>query len=1381
MSSSPPLIGSASAPQVSPARLWRLLRTLVRRSLYLLLALAGLLVLAWLTLHWAILPHIEQWRPRIQAEASRALGLPLRIGALSVRASGWVPGIELRDVVVLDAGQRPALTLPRVVAALSPRSLLAFELRFEQLYIDGAELQARRDAQGRIHVAGIDFAAAGPDDGSARDWFFRQHEWVIRGATLRWTDEMRQAPPLALRDVELVLRNGARRHEFSVAATPDAAWGERFQVVGSFTQPLLGRSGDWRRWSGQAYASLPRADVSQLRRHVELPFELTEGDGALRGWFEMKDGRLRGATVDVALRSVALRLARHVESLGFEQVEGRIVAQLDDAGTSIGVRRFGFVTRAGVRWPAGDIDLHWRQRESAPPSGGSLSAQRIDLGVVAGIAAHLPVGQAMRQLLAELQPQGVVSDLVLRWDGPLDAPTHYQVRAGLAGLALAARPSGDPGGIGRPGLRNASLRLDATERGGQARLDVAQGAIDLPGIFAESLVPLDTFGAELSWKIEPAARPPDPPQISVQVREARFANRDAQGEFKGGWRTGSGAGVARGGRFPGRLDLEGRLRQGAAQRVARYLPLRLAPGVRQYVERAVRAGSIGALDFRVRGDLWEFPFQAARVADQRGRDPARDSEFRIAARFEGLQLDYVPSTPAGPDRPAFASPWPVLTEGRGELVIDRTSLAIKDASARLAGVVWSRIDGGIADLAQRSVLTLDGSGTGSLAEMLRFVNATPVRDWTGKVLAQAGSTGSADIRLGLSLPLFDLPASQVQGSVALGGNNLRITPDSPLLGHATGRVDFSRQGFAVVGATAKVFGGDASFEGGTQADGSLRFTGQGTVTADGLRRASEIGAAAQMAASLSGQAAYKLALGFVDGHPEITLASNLVGLALDVPEPLRKTATAPLALRVQTVLAPDSLGAGKTPRDTLRVELGSVVQAQYQRELGADVIKVLRGAVGVGEAMPGLPGGSGVAAALNLPSLNLDAWQAWSDKLARADAGREWQVQAAGGYAPDSYAVRVGELDAAGRRLTRLTGTLARKEGGWNAKLDAEQLAGTVEYRPAREAQQPGRVQARLARLSLPRTDIDPIDSLLEETPASLPALDIVVDEFELRGKPLGRLEIEATNRVVGPNQREWQLAKLNLIARDSQLSATGTWSAAGSRNAPQRRRAALDFKLAVADSGALLDRLGTPKAIRGGKGQLTGQVAWFGSPLALDFASLSGQVHVGIDAGQFLKADPGAARLLGVLSLQSLPRRLALDFRDVFQEGFAFDNITGDVKIERGVASTNNLRMRGVQAVVLMEGSADIQRETQLLRVIVVPEINAGTASLAYAVINPAVGLGSFLAQLFLRKPLTQAGTREFRISGSWADPQVERVARRIGDPVPDLAASPTAAAPAR
>ena len=116
-----------------------------------------------------------------------------------------------------------------------------------------------------------------------------------------------------------------------------------------------------------------------------------------------------------------------------------------------------------------------------------------------------------------------------------------------------------------------------------------------------------------------------------------------------------------------------------------------------------------------------------------------------------------------------------------------------------------------------------------------------------------------------------------------------------------------------------------------------------------------------------------------------------------------------------------------------------------------------------------------------------------------------------------------------------------------------------------------------------------------------------------------------------------------------------------------------------------------------------------------------------------------------------------------------------GDVSITQGTALTNNLQMRGVNAAVLMDGSADIGRETQDLRVIVVPEINAGTASLIATVINPAIGLGTFLAQIFLRKPLIEAATQEFHIDGSWTDPKITKVERRArsseqraGEPLP-------------
>ncbi|MFZ3139907.1 YhdP family protein, partial [Polaromonas sp.] len=245
----------------------------------------------------------------------------------------------------------------------------------------------------------------------------------------------------------------------------------------------------------------------------------------------------------------------------------------------------------------------------------------------------------------------------------------------------------------------------------------------------------------------------------------------------------------------------------------------------------------------------------------------------------------------------------------------------------------------------------------------------------------------------------------------------------------------------------------------------------------------------------------------------------------------------------------------------------------------------------------------------------------------------------------------------------------------------------------------------------------------------------------------------------------------LNVIVPEATLTATGNWvavnaqqpvAAGGSRLQPERRRSVMNFRLDIADSGELLKRFGMNGVIRRGKGTLEGQIDWMGSPLSLDYPSLSGEFHVNVASGQFMKADPGIAKLLGVLSLQSLPRRLTLDFRDVFSEGFAFDFVRGDVTIRQGVAHTNNLQMSGVNAAVLMEGRASIADETQNLKVVVVPEINAGTASLIATAINPVVGLGSFLAQMFLRRPLMEAATQEFQIDGSWYDPKITKIDRK-------------------
>ena len=128
----------------------------------------------------------------------------------------------------------------------------------------------------------------------------------------------------------------------------------------------------------------------------------------------------------------------------------------------------------------------------------------------------------------------------------------------------------------------------------------------------------------------------------------------------------------------------------------------------------------------------------------------------------------------------------------------------------------------------------------------------------------------------------------------------------------------------------------------------------------------------------------------------------------------------------------------------------------------------------------------------------------------------------------------------------------------WRANVDADELNGYVEYRQPAGAGA-GRLHARLARLAIAASAANEVEALLEQQPDNLPALDIVVDDFELRGKKLGRLEIDAVNRGAGTvaregGVREWRLNKLNLSMPEATFSATGNWAAAECAGRAARR-----------------------------------------------------------------------------------------------------------------------------------------------------------------------------------------------------------------------------------
>jgi uncharacterized protein (TIGR02099 family) len=1336
-------------------------------------ALAWLLLgLAWGALHWLIVPRIDEFRPQLEAQATRALGVPVRVGAIAARSNGLMPSFELTDVALMDGQSRVALSLPRVLVAISPRSVL--RLGFEQVYIDQPKLDVRRLPDGRITVAGLDMSAPGGTDSAALDWFFSQIEFVIRGGVVRWTDEQRGVEPLVLQHVDAVARNLGRHHDLRLDATPPEGWGERFSLRGRFLQPLLSRqNGRWESWEGQLFAAFERVDLSELRRYVDPGVDISQGRGALRVWVDVSQGQFTGALADVALTEVNVTLGKDLQPLALRHMQGRVGGRLLAGGFEVSTQALAFEASDGLRWPGSNVKVLFMRGEGQIPSRGEVRADKLDLAALAQVVQRLPVDAVVRERLLRYAPKGVGEQLALTWQGPPGAPQSYTAKGRFSQLELAAVAA-------TPGVRGLSVDFDLDQKAGRASVRLDQGAVDLPGIFQESLVDVAQLTAQARWQVKDE-------RIAVQVSDLNFVNADAQGQAQIKWETSDPAKSANHSRFPGVLDLQATLSRANGTRVHRYLPLVIDLAARDYVKNAITAGSASNVRFAIKGEIDRLP----------EIDP-RQGTFRISADAHDAAMAFVPRTLQG----AQELPWPTLTGLNGELVIDRMQLQVKEARAKLAeapGVQVARANVTIADL-NKTVVLVDADFAGPLPDALRVINGSPIGGLIGGALAHSVTSGGADIKLKLALPIAQLDKSTVQGSVVLAGNEVQITPDSPKLSKARGAINFSQTGFTLAGVQARMMGGDARLDGGlvlapggdtTRATPTL-IRATGMASAEGLRQATELGFVARLARQASGSAGYTATLGFRRGVPELLVQSSLQGLALSLPAPLQKSAATALPLRFQTELlngSPDAATASL--RDRLSVSVGQLGSAVYEREVAGEVPRVLRGAIGVGldngESVT-LPV-QGVNANIKLPQVNVDAWQEALSQVAGAalaPATSDVSTGSAGSqavmYLPTTLAIRAEALTFGGRQFNQVVIGGGRDGSLWRANLSATELNGYLEYRqsPDGSAANAGRVYARLARLTIAPSAASDVEALLEAQPASIPALDIVVDDFELRGKRFGRLEVEAINRMAtgsgaAGGVREWRLNKFNLSMSEATFAASGNWArlnaqsttaSSASQAAPERRRTVLNFKLDIADGGALLARFGMKDVVRRANGKMEGQVAWLGSPLKLDYPTLGGAFTVNVAAGQFLKADPGIAKLFGVLSLQSLPRRLTLDFRDVFSDGFAFDFLRGDVTVEQGIARTNNLQMKGVNAAVLMEGQADIANETQDLKVVVVPEINAGTASLIATVINPAVGLGTFLAQMFLRRPLIESNTQEFHVDGSWADPHVTKVARTPAQP---------------
>ena len=1270
---SPPDPLPAAGPGRSP---WRgFLRGLLLAALIVYFVFCGLV----LALRYIVLPRLDHHRERIEALASEAAGRPVRIGGMVADWSGLRPRLHLRQVVLSDDAGQPALELAQVDAVMGWSSLVLLRPYFHSIEIQGPHLVARREADGRLFVAGLPVESESSGEPGFADWLLSQGRITVRGARLEWTDFQRGAPPLVLDEVNLELRNWVGRHRFGVQGRPPATLAAAVDVRGDL------RGHDPRRiedWGGVVYARVDGADLGAIQAWVHLPYEAA-GRGSARAWAELAKGELTTLTADLRLAAARARLAPKLPPLELTAASGRVRLARSAEARSVELAGFSLASGQGVSIPA--TDLHFEHRLGDRP-GGSFRANLLDLEALTRLAASLPLAQEVVDRLAAFDPAGRIEKPELEWSGPPDALTGWKLKAGFEGIGLRAWKS-------IPGVSGLSGQVEGSESQGRLRIDSRDVALDLPEVFSNPRLQLANLRAEAGWERRGG-------NLEFSLDKAEFDNQDASGQASGTYRpTPVGPGV---------VDLQARLTRADGTAVWRYMPLVVNRDTREWLQHSIVGGTALDARLRLKGDLKDFPF-----VDNKG------GQFQVRARIAGAHLDY-------------AQGWPAIDAIDGELLFEGAGMKVTADRGRIFGVQLAAVSAVIRDLdAREPVITIKGRAAGPTRDFLRFITASPVAAQINHFTDDMSAEGNGTLDLELAMPLERVEQTRVKGDYRFAGNRLNVVSALPPVTEATGRISFTGSSLAVPEARGKLFGEPVQISGATRNDGAVVFEASGGITPAAARQHWE----SPLFAHLSGLAAWRSTIQVRGGSAAVVVESSLNGLASSLPSPLNKSAADEWPLRVEMDLQPAAAG------DRIRATLGNVIAVEVLGQGGPEGWRATRGAIALRQ--PAKLPDKGVSFRASLPELDIDAWRRIGRQAGVATAA----PRRGGAFDLSEVGLQAGKVTAAGETLHDFSLQATARPDGWQGSLKCREAEGDFRWSSKDE----GALTANLARVIMSggKEGIGPEESGGAEATDSLPALDVTVQQFVLGDKALGRLAVKARNEG-----GIWHLDSVSLGNPDGGFSGSGLWQ-------PGRNgHTDLAFKLETANIGRLLARLGFPGTVKGGNATLDGKLQWSGPPTAIDYPSLTGKMNLEAGNGQFQKLEPGVGRLLGVLNLQSLPRRITMDFRDVFSEGFAFDRISGSIDVKAGVMHTNDLAIRGPAARVSLAGSADVTRETQDLLVRVQPTLSESVAvGAAASLLNPVAGVVTYLAQKALADPIEKLFAFDYRVSGQWQDPKVEKL----------------------
>jgi uncharacterized protein (TIGR02099 family) len=910
-----------------------------------------------------------------------------------------------------------------------------------------------------------------------------------------------------------------------------------------------------------------------------------------------------------------------------------------------------------------------------------------------------------KETLMTLAPSGVLRDVILRWQKTADKPALY-LRATLDNVNTSPWHK-------LPGLKGVDAEINADFVSGVVDLKATDVAVQTVDLFREEL-PIKSVQGRIAWVKQNDG-------WHVDLRQIDAANDDVEAKVNGH------VFVPVGDASP-TVDLAAAFQGGNVANAGRYMPTGImSPSLVSWLDRALIKGWVPTGTLRMKGALQQFPF-----ADASGL-------FEVQFAVKDATLDH-------------GEGWPRIEGIDADLIFTGTGMTTHGRQARIFDASVHDVDIMIADFKNKPVLVLNGQVESSVPTVLRYLRESPLQEMVlGSAFDQAATAGSAQLLLGLKVPLEDEGKVLVSGDVTLRDAALDMPNYSFDAKQVNGALHFSETGIESKRLEGIVLGQSARVAIATQSKNKSRylmFRAQGDSHYSELaQRFPFIPIFKFIDGASPWQAEFKLPISGDQSESTLKVTSNLMGSAVRLPVPLAKSAAMRTPLTVR--------GHFATNNSTWQVEYGEMLlSALFSLESSTSgELQLQRGDVRIGERAQ-LPQNPGIRIGGEVSSISDTDWQPVIDAFTAPEPKKVTDTESS--VELNQVALKAGVARYGDMQFNDVTAEMEKIQGVWIATIDSKQLAGKI-YIPQKTGQT---LEMNLSRLQLPRdsehADKKPQGSgkavagrVSEKSdPRKLPPLRINSEHLFYGESDLGKLTL-----VTEPRTNGLLINTLELASEHATIKAGGSWNRVG-----KTHTSALDVDLEIRDLGSVIGGLGYSSAIRKGEGRGQVSLRWPGPIFEPDVKRMEGTLRFDVNDGSLLEVEPGAGRLFGLLSIQALPRRLLLDFRDFFGKGFSFDYMRGGFEIEDGNAVIQDFVLDGPAAKVTMQGRVGLAAHDYDQQVMVMPHVSTGLPLVGVVAGGLGVGAAVLLAEKLLKSRITEASEINYSITGSWDAPVIKR-----------------------